>query len=513
MLKGFAKELCSLWGPLPTGHAQGLGRRLLHGAFWSLSSAVFSRLLGFAAFMIVARTLGKEGLGQFAVIQSTIGMFGIFAGFGLGQTATKYVAEFRDKNPGRAGQTMTFATIAAICFGGAAAALLYVCAPWIAANIFRAPELAPLLCISSLVLFFEAMNGAQLGAISGLEAFRTSAKITMWVSVVNLPALSLGAWLYGVEGAVWGLAATRALNWYLSHFALRILSKKREIPFLCRTSREEIRLLWRYSLPAMLGGLAVSPAIWACNAMLVNQPHGFEQMGILQAVNSLQQIILFLGTSLGVPLLPILASAISSGRNHEYLSKINVLSTWLLGAVPSVILFGAPEIVQAGFGKDYAGIEFLQSFAVMTLCTNIIMYKQGLSRAIAARGFMVLGMVDNYVWAACVIFFAALFTTEGAIGYAIAFALAYVTNSIIFIPIYLKKQLIPRNTMLSKEAACIWFVLLAGVSINLLQISLPWRLIYIPLALLVIARMFFLLLSDPKNKSGSLLPRFRTSSN
>ena len=75
--------------------ASEIGYRLARGTFWSLAGAVVSRLLGLASFVIVARILGKSGYGHFGIIQSTVGMFGVFAGFGLGQTSTKYVAELR----------------------------------------------------------------------------------------------------------------------------------------------------------------------------------------------------------------------------------------------------------------------------------------------------------------------------------------------------------------------------------------------------------------------------------
>src|SRR5216683_7526188 len=81
-----------LWDRL---EASPMGYRLARGAFWSLVGTVLSRGLGLAAGIFVARTLGKEGFGQFGIIRGTVEMFGIFAGFGLGLTATKYVAELR----------------------------------------------------------------------------------------------------------------------------------------------------------------------------------------------------------------------------------------------------------------------------------------------------------------------------------------------------------------------------------------------------------------------------------
>ena len=85
-----------------------LGERLLRGTFWSLVGTFVSRALGLAAAIMAARILGKAVYGELGIIQSTLGMFGTFAGFGMGTTATKYVAELRDKDPAKAGESLRF---------------------------------------------------------------------------------------------------------------------------------------------------------------------------------------------------------------------------------------------------------------------------------------------------------------------------------------------------------------------------------------------------------------------
>ena len=52
------------------------------------------------------------------MIQSTVGMFGVFAGFGLGLTATKHVAEFRQSDPERDGLIIGLSALIAIGTGG-----------------------------------------------------------------------------------------------------------------------------------------------------------------------------------------------------------------------------------------------------------------------------------------------------------------------------------------------------------------------------------------------------------
>jgi hypothetical protein len=73
-----ASHFPALWDRL---EASPLGYRLARGAFWSLAGTFISRGLSLIASIIVARMLGKVGFGELGIIQSTMGMFGVFAGF------------------------------------------------------------------------------------------------------------------------------------------------------------------------------------------------------------------------------------------------------------------------------------------------------------------------------------------------------------------------------------------------------------------------------------------------
>jgi len=84
------------WGRL---EASPLGYRLARGAFWSLAGGLASRILNDLAAIVVARILAKEGFGEFGIIQSTLAMFAVFAGFGMGLTWTSYVTEFKHRDP------------------------------------------------------------------------------------------------------------------------------------------------------------------------------------------------------------------------------------------------------------------------------------------------------------------------------------------------------------------------------------------------------------------------------
>ena len=469
-----------------------IGSRLVSGSFWSFSGAVVSRLLSLAAFVVIARVLGKEQYGQFGVVQSTISMFAVFAGFGLGQTATKYVAELRISDQQRAGRIMGMAGLVALLTGAAFAAILFTFSPWLAQTTLAAPELAPALRIGAFLLLFEAMNGAQVGALAGFEAFRTTALISVWAGVVSFPAMVAGVYLGGLEGGVAGLLVSRIFHWLLNHIALRRQAKRAGIPFVLRGTKSDFEVLWRFSLPAMLSGVMVSPTIWVCNAILVNQPNGYAQMGIFQAASTFQHILLFIGGTLGAPLLPMLANM--AGKESDRFARVNILSTWFLGAIPGVFLLGYPEVAQALFGKEYAGTDFIWTFTLIVLSASIIVYKQGLSRVLAAYGLMWWGMLSNLFWAVVLVASTWALVSWGAVGYATAYVTAYALSAIVFIPLYTRKGLVPGNTIISLEAGGIWAVLGVGVCLNFFAVPLTFRFLYIPLATGTMCWLFYRLL-------------------
>ena len=235
--------------------ASPIGSRLARGVFWSMAGSIISRGLMLCATILVARILGKTVYGELGMIQSTVGMFGVFAGFGLGLTATKHVAEFRLKDPERAGRIIGLSSLFAILTGGLMALGLFIFAPWLAANTINAPHLSGVLRIGALILLINALNGAQTGALAGFEAFKTIAYVNLFIGLISFPILVAGAYLGGLTGAVWALVINLGFNWLINHLALRNEAQRYNVPFTFRGCVSEWPVLWKFSMPAAISGL------------------------------------------------------------------------------------------------------------------------------------------------------------------------------------------------------------------------------------------------------------------
>ncbi|NLX97058.1 MAG: oligosaccharide flippase family protein [Rhodopirellula sp.] len=453
--------------------ASPLGVRLARGVFWSMAGAIISRGLMVVATVCVARLLGKTGYGELGIIQSTVGMFGVFAGFGLGLTATKHVAEFRVKDPARAGRILGLSGVVALVTGGLMALGLAVFAPWLASHTINAPQLAGALRIGALILFISALNGAQTGALSGFEAFKTIAHVNLFVGLLSFPILIAGAFCGGLTGAVWALAVNLGFNWLFNHLALRREARRYGVPFSFKNCSQEWPILLRFSLPVVLGGIMVTPANWVCGAMLVNQPNGYDEMGMLSAALVFQGLAMFVSGMLSAPLLAMITN--SGANTSDRLAVANILSSWALGVFAALPLLCFPELAQLAFGSAYNTHAFRVTLALCVFCMSIMTYKAGLSRVLAANSLMWWGFLSNSFWAVILILSALFLVDFGAAGIAVSLTIAYVLNTLILVPLYYSRKLVPKGTLLSIKSVQIWSVLAGLVLLNVFDVSLYLR--------------------------------------
>jgi len=412
--------------------ASDVGSRMARGVFWSMAGAVISRGLMLCASVLVARMLGKTVYGELGMIQTTVGMFGVFAGFGLGLTATKHVAEFRKIDPERAGRIIGLSEMFAMGTGGLMALGLLLFAPWLAEHTINAPHLAGVLRIGALILFINALNGAQTGALSGFEAFKTIANVNLFVGLISFPILVTGAYFGDLTGAVWALAINFGVNWLLNHLALSKEARRCRVPLTFRNCSRELSVLWKFSLPAALSGVLVGPVNWACGAFLVNQPNGYAEMGLFNAASRWHIAILFIPRMIEQVILPLLSNLNEESKGQQY-RKVLALNVFLSIGIALVIVLPlvllAHSIMSAygpGFENGTSVLRVLAFSALLIAANNVV------GQAIVSKGKMWVGFTFNALWAIAFLLASSILLQKGygALGLAYATLISYALHTV-----------------------------------------------------------------------------------
>ena len=321
--------------------ASPLGYRLAKGAFWSLVGTLLSRSLSLVSSVLVARMLGKVGMGELGIIQGTVGIFSAFAGLGMGLTGTKFVAEYRNQDPQRAGAMLGLSAWATWMSGTVMMLAMWALAPWFAQHTLAAPHLTGLIRVGSVLLLLGSVNGAQSGALSGFEAFKTIARVNLACGLLSFPLMVGGAWWLGLLGAVWGLVGSIAVNCVFSHLALRREAAAAGVSLSAKLQPDQWGVLWRFSLPSVLCSAILGPVNWACAALLVNRANGYAEMGVFNVTMSWFNAVTFLPGVLAQVLLPLLSSQAGEpgGRSQKKIVALAVKANAI--AVAPVILLVA----------------------------------------------------------------------------------------------------------------------------------------------------------------------------
>lgn len=408
--------------------ASPLGHRLARGAFWAVIGTVAARLFGLVATVLTARILGKVSYGEFGVIQNTLGLVGLFAGLGMGTTVVKHVGELRISNPARAGRILGFAFSLTLIAGAGMAVVLLVSAPWLASHGLAAPKLTGLLRLSALLMFLNTLNGVQVSALSGFEAFRRISIINLVTGVLTLPFV-VGATLeLGVAGTVLGYSAAVGVSCLLCALALSREYVRTGLHPRYAMRAAEWQVFWRFSFPATMAGMMVAPVNWVCVAMLVNRPGGYSEMGIFNAANQWFMAAMMIPSVVAQAFLPVLSERLGAGDKRRSMAILwkAIQMNALVVAIPAVFGMLISMRVMGLYGAGFSSGWAVLVICLITACILAVQIPVG--QVLIASGRLWTGFMMNAGWGIAFISMASLLSPMGAVGLSLARMLAYLVH-------------------------------------------------------------------------------------
>ncbi|MHB0999823.1 MAG: oligosaccharide flippase family protein [Armatimonadota bacterium] len=400
--------------------------RFKRGVFWSLVGALILRGSQLLSFILVARVLGKLGFGQFSIIQNTIITFGLFVGTSLSISATKYIAEFRDNNINRVGSIIILTEVTSFAVSISIAIIIVIFAPLLASKTLGDPNLVNPLRIGTILLLLTSVTTVQNGVLAGFEAFRVIAYRNLWSGILSFIFVSMGVYYFGINGALYGLTIGIGVNWILNYFAIRQQCHQFSISLQRSSWWNERHILLHYSLPAFLSSALVGPVLWTCNAMLVNQPHGYGEMGLFNAASQWRTAILFIPGAISPLILPLLSSL--QVKSEQDARKLFIFSLTINGVIAGFIAL-IITILSKPIMKCY-GLDFAQGNSILILMVWSAMFTSlamVIGQLIASKNKMWIGLLFNAAWAIVLLLLSYVLLNKnyGALGIAVAMFISY----------------------------------------------------------------------------------------
>lgn len=362
-------------------------RRLIKGAALNFIAVAFNQGSTLITNIFVARTIMQQGFGEYSIVTSTLLTMAALSQLATGYTASKYIAEFRTSDPGRAGRIMGACAQVSVAMAGLGAILLVVMAPWLAGPMLHAPHLAPALVIGAGFLFFSCVNGYQTGALVGLEAYVSLVKAGVASGLVATAVTSLGAWWGGLNGAIVGLSVSAIIRCGIHYIFVRVETSRHGVePRYAGSLKQERAAILQFALPAAIAGYYTQPMIWLANTFLVRESNGFEQMALYAAANNLRILVLFLPNVINTVGQSILNNEKSKGDSNNYkrMFQSNALEIFVITVGGAIVMAVAGRPVLGLFGRSFRdGYVLLWFLLASSVCegTTIGLYQYIQSRA------------------------------------------------------------------------------------------------------------------------------------
>ncbi len=338
---------------------------LFRDSFWALFGSALGKGLSLLAGIAIARFLGKEIYGEYGMIKNTLLMIAVFSSFGLGYTATKFIAESRNENPHRALLVHRIAQRVTLVASGFIAMLVCVFADYVAVWL-EAPHLVNVLRLSAVAIVFNAVNTTQTGELSGYNAYKAIAVNNLIAGVLTF-FLSVGfTYLWALEGAIVALVLSLIANCMLNYFSLR-----RE---LCRDNLQiKDNVLFKeilsFSFPVALQESLYSVTHWL-NVVILIKLAGYGELGLSSAAGQWMAVMLFVpGALRNVALSHLSATNTDRTANHQTLKKllmVNFVSTF----IPFLVILILSGWICSWYGEDYKGMQAVLNVSVFTAVVN-----------------------------------------------------------------------------------------------------------------------------------------------
>ena len=417
-----------------------VAKEIVRGTSWSFLAQVISFGFGFVVSVLLARWLGPESYGLIPLTTTIIAVFSIFADFGIGDSSSKYISEYRARDIRVIKSIVKDGFILKLIFGSVVSVICFFSAGLIA-EFMNIPRLQPLLQVSSIMLFFMSFLGFFNAVFQAFQKLEFTTLTSFFQNIIKLVAsLGLVYLGYGVIGAIVGYTIASIITALL---ALIIVFFKFYNRLPVSSSNKSMRKdVLKYSMPLAITSISYFIYIQS-DILMLGYFTTSSEVGFYSIARQILYVVMLPMSSLRISIQPMVTYLYGENKNtnHARLEEIfnYTIKYGLLLMVPSVfgLIALSKPVISIIFGEEYSRTALLLSFLSIYLIPRTIgvvgsSYLIGAGKAGIVAKLTIITAVLNF---GLNLFFIPLYGALGAVITTLVTHSAY-----IFVAVYLAKK-------------------------------------------------------------------------
>jgi O-antigen/teichoic acid export membrane protein len=317
---------------------------------------IFTAAAGYFFKVYLARVLGAEALGIYALGMTMVGFLSALSAVGLPQSAVRFVSAYSATGKMKSlGGFMARSTFLLLCWNLALGALLLLAGGWVAVHFYHTPALNRYIGLFALIMVFGTMSMFFSQVLVG---YKNVARRTVVMNFVGTPlmmvlTLCLIALGFGLGGYIAAQASAAAVTTVLLVvMAWQLTPKEARSSFTVRTRLDkEVVTFSAISLSLVFLQFLMAQA----DRVLIGYYLNARQVGIYAVAMALVVFVPAILQSVNQIFAPTISDLHARG-NYELLGRIfQTLTKWILGlTVPlaaMMIIFSRP--LMGIFGPEF----------------------------------------------------------------------------------------------------------------------------------------------------------------
>ena len=341
----------------PSADGNSSVNRLAVGAGISLVGVVLGRGLEFVKQVALARLLGLEAFGLYALGWNLLRSIGILLPLGLQNGVLHFGARFWRQDEGGLRSVLTRTIGASFLIGCLVTLVLFLAAPWLMTDVFDEPEFTTAFRVFTLMLPF--MGALRVAANATRISQRMQYSIAAEEIVQSILNIVLFALLYLLGWQLMGAVVSTVLS-YVAALALALYFVRRLFRAAFRApSRPAVtsRQMLAFSVPTSLAdisGVIVSRA----DRLFLGFYWPSAEVGIYQAAAQIAIILAAILSAFNMILMPMIADQFHKKDMGQLEELYRVNTKWgiyCIAPLVLVILFAAEDVMRVTFGAAFVG--------------------------------------------------------------------------------------------------------------------------------------------------------------
>jgi O-antigen/teichoic acid export membrane protein len=326
------------------------------GGFFLISGSAMATVISAITSILIARFLGPELYGQYALALVAPNLLYLFTDLGVNQAITKFTSALKsEKQADGIPNIVKHGMIARAVIGVTIFALNYFLAGTIATYLLQRPDLEFYIQIASISILFQVIFTTATSAFVGLDKTEYQAISANTQAIAKaIASITLILAGLGIVGAITGYSLGFVASSFVALPLLYLLLRKKKTANKGDSFKQNMKMLFKYGSPLYISVLLVG-FIPVLNSVILAFFTTDTNIGNYKAATNFAALLIVLAEPITTVLLPAFSklNRTSNQKIRDFFKIVVKYTTILVIPVASLITVFSTEIVQIIYGSTY----------------------------------------------------------------------------------------------------------------------------------------------------------------